>query len=135
MDAFLDLFSLKRREGDRVYIDWLVDIPVPGQDSFIAFFGRDISTGGMRLEGASLDRVEQITSSGKHTRLSIRVPNVGRVIEVDAELKWGPVGEDKPQTGWEFTRLGREERRFIENYIDAHIDDLVKSEDQGNGTE
>jgi hypothetical protein len=128
MDAFLDLFGLKRRENPRVSVNWLVDIRVPGTDGFIGLTARDISIDGIRLEGNTPDALERILIQGKRVNMSIRVPGARQALEISAILKWGPLTKGRPSAGWSFTQIDRDVRQSIEAYIDAHPEDVLIEE-------
>jgi hypothetical protein len=124
VDAFLDFFGLerKRRGGQRVLIDWPVDIQVPGKDSYVAFLGRDLSTKGMSLDGPSIVWMDLGVSRDKDTRIRIRVPFKDFKIEAEVKLKWTLVEKDVTTTGWEFILpLKHEDQQFITEYIKEHI--------------
>jgi hypothetical protein len=116
MDAFLNFIGLerKRRGGQRMLIDWSVDIQLPGKDSYIAFLGRDLSTKGVSLDGPSNAWRDLGVSRDKDTRIRIRFPSKEFLIEADAKLKWTLVEKDVTTTGWEFILpLKHEDQQFI----------------------
>lgn len=129
MDAFLDLFGLKRRDGPRVAVNWLIDIKVPDSDAYIGFFARDISADGIRIQGNSLESLQRILSAGKRVRMNIRAPGRPAPLEVGASLKWGPTGDQKPQAGWTYTQIDKATRQYINGYIDDHPEDVLEEKD------
>lgn len=128
MDAFLDLFGLKRREGPRVAVNWLVDIKVPDTDGFIGFIAHDVSTDGLRLQGNTTEAMSRILSQGKRVKMSIKMPGGNHPLEVVALLKWGPSNQKQPFAGWSFTQIGRETKQAIQQYIDDHPEDVLKED-------
>ena len=126
MDAFLDLFGLKRRENQRVAVNWLVDIKVPDSDGFIGLTAHDVSTDGIRLQGNTTEAMRRILSQGKRVNMSIKMPGGRQPLEVVAVLKWGPSEQEQPFAGWAFTRVDRETKQTILQYIEDHPEDVLE---------
>ena len=125
MKALIDLLRLKKRASNRVYIDWPIEVQISGQDASLAFCGRDISVHGLRLESDMRNPLPDSGDSGR-AQLLIRVPGKKTAIQVEAKLKWGLEKEGKSTTGWEFTRLARDDQEFIEGYVLSHKEDWVE---------
>lgn len=125
MDAFLDLFGLKRRENLRVAVNWLIDIKVPNSDGFIGLTAHDVSIDGIRLQGNTSDVMRRILSQGKRVNMSIKIPGGRQPLEVVALLKWGPSEQEQPFSGWAFTQVDRETKQIIQQYIDDHPEDVL----------
>ena len=126
MDAFLDLFGLKRRENQRVAVNWLVDIKVPDSDGFIGLTAHDVSTDGIRLQGNTTEAMRRILSQGKRVNMSIKMPGGRQPLEVVAVLKWGPSEQEQPFAGWAFTQVDRETKQTILQYIEDHPEDVLE---------
>ena len=129
MKNVLDLFGLRRRAVVRIKASWLIDVRVPGKDSFTGFFTRDISAGGLLLEGTKPAAFSEIARAKGGINIRIRLPVPLGIVDAEAEVKWEREEEGKALSGWTFTSIGREGRKVIEDYIQAHPEDLLKQPD------
>ena len=108
MTSFLDRFGLKRRTAPRIGVRWLIDVQIPGKDSYTGFFTRDISASGVLLEGNKPDAFGEITKTKGAVRIRIRLPVPLGVVDAQAEVKWEREEDGKALSGWEFAGMGIE---------------------------
>lgn len=123
MDLFVDLFGLRRRRIPRVAVRWLVDARIYGTDQFIGLYTRDVSLGGLRLEGCPAATFRRLLSPAGRAQMRLRLPHISKPLTVEVELRWS-LG-DPPSTGWSFTRIAPKARRLLAEYIASHPADLL----------
>ena len=126
MTNFLDRFGLRRRGAPRIRGSWLIDVQVPGKDSFTGFFTRDISAAGLFLEGTKPNAFSEMAKAKGGITIRIRLPVPLGIVQAQAEVKWEREEDGKALSGWAFTSIGRDGRKSIEDYIEAHPEDLLK---------
>jgi hypothetical protein len=129
MRNFLDRLGLRRRGAPRIAASWLIDVRVPGKDSYTGFFTRDISAGGLLLEGTKPDAFRKMAQEQGGINIRIRLPVPLGIVDAEAEVKWEREEEGRALSGWAFTSMGRDGRKVIEDFIDAHPEDLLKQPD------
>lgn len=129
MSGFLDLFGLRRRQEVRVRVNWLVDVRLAGIQSYVGFRAGDVSQSGVRLLAGSPGEFTRVISAEKTVELLVRVPGGAGAFAAEAEVKW--IREEKGQAvlGCQFTRISREARRAVDEYVQAHPQDMVEEED------
>ncbi len=88
MTNFLDRFGLRRRAAPRIRARWLIDVQVPGKDSFTGFFTRDASAAGLFLEGAKPNAFSEMAKVRGGITIRIRLPVPLGIVEAQAEVKW-----------------------------------------------
>ena len=126
MANFLDRFGLRRRAAPRIVARWLIDVQVPGKDSFTGFFTRDVSAAGLLLEGTKPNAFRELAKARGGITIRIRLPVPLGIVEAQAEVKWERDGDDgKALSGWTFTNMSRDGRKSIEDYVAAHPEDLL----------
>ena len=126
MSSFLDRLGLHRRQEPRVAVDWLIDVQVRGTDHYVGFQALDVSRSGMRLEALDPDSLERVRSP-KGIPMRLRLPPPYGAIEFEAQLKWEREEDGKLLRGWGFTRISRQARKAISDYIEAHPEDVLES--------
>ena len=126
MTNFLDRFGLRRRAAPRIRALWLIDVQVPGKDSFTGFFTRDISAAGLFLEGAKPNAFSEMAKVKGGITIRIRLPVPLGIVPAQAEVKWEREEDGKALSGWAFTSITRDGRKSIEDYVEAHPEDLLK---------
>ncbi len=126
MTSFLDRFGLFRRAAPRITARWLIDVQVPGKNSYTGFFTRDISAAGLLLEGTKPDAFDEMTKAKGKISIRIRLPVPLRVVDAQATVEWEREEEGKALSGWTFVTMGRDGKKLIEDYVEAHPNDLVK---------
>jgi len=57
--------------------------------------------------------------------MRIRLPTPHGTVEFEAELSWEREEEGRIFTGWTFTRIRREARKAITDYIEAHPEEVL----------
>ena len=126
MDSFLDRLGLKRRQAPRIAVQRLVDVQVAGTDYFVGFYTQDMSLSGICMQGQTPAVVERVRAQTRRVPMRVRLPRPYGVVEFEADLKWEREEGDQILTGWVFTRIRRDARRVIHDYIEAHPEDLLK---------
>ena len=130
MKLFTDLFGLKRRVTPRITARWFVDLQVQETGHWVGFYTRDVADSGVRLEGESEEAFRQVMTVEHKVKIILRVPGHPGSIGVSADLSWAMAGQECYLTGWQFTKIGADDRRVITNYIIAHPE-LHSKEDEG----
>ena len=129
--AFFDeipvaLFDLKWRQGPRVTAQWRMDLQLPGADHSVELCTFDIGADGVCLQGAMPAVFDQAVAEKRRMPMQLHLPDSPEVLQIEAELKWARKEGDPMLTGWAFTRITPEGRRAIEEYIEAHPEDILK---------
>ena len=88
MTNFLDRFGLRRRGAPRIRGSWLIDVQVPGKDSFTGFFTRDISAAGLFLEGTKPNAFSEMAKAKGGITIRIRLPVPLGIAQAQAEVIW-----------------------------------------------
>ena len=126
MDSFLDSFGLKRRQGPRIAVRWWIDVRVPGTEKYAGFFASDIGVFGVRLQGDGSEAFARLLSKDGRANMLLRVPGHREAFAVEAELRWGMGRKGRFRTGWKFTHITHRAQKVLNDYIEAHPEDILQ---------
>ncbi|MCE5301375.1 MAG: PilZ domain-containing protein [Spirochaetia bacterium] len=104
---------IEKRKHKRAYATYAVKYKLmPRENTMEAVkkegFSKDISTGGLRIEG------ELIGNSGDIIKIEFKTENKDNPITAFAEIKWQKEIDGAPQFGLEFLALKEEDKEIIE---------------------